>query len=152
MPLNAEGLKYEDVTLGDKTFRITEMPLQQADEWANACLFALVKGGLDIGNVNIDLIKNTINPKDGELRVDPMGGILELAKVSLTGLGNISKEVGQPLLNQLIYDCVTVVPSGGVPRPLLGITKAEIGELDNLWKLRIEAFKIHVGFLAPDNS
>ena len=67
MPLNAEGLKYEDVTLGDKTFRITEMPLQQADEWANACLFALVKGGLDIGNVNVDLIRNTVNPNDGEL-------------------------------------------------------------------------------------
>lgn len=152
MSLNAEGLKYTDVVLGDKTFRITEMPLQEADEWANACLFALVRGGINVGDIDIDLIRNTVNPNDGELRVDPMGGILELAKVGITGLGNIGKEEGQPLLNQLINDCVTVIPSGGVPRALTGITKSEIGDLGNLWKLRIEAFKIHVSFLAKDNS
>ena len=46
--------------LGDKTFRITEMPLQQADEWATPACLPLVKGGLDIGNVNVDLIKTLL--------------------------------------------------------------------------------------------
>ena len=152
MQLNAEGLKYKDVTLGDKTFRITEMPLAAADEWANACLFALVRGGLELKNINLGLIKNTLNPEKGEARIDPTGGILELAKVGITGLGNVGKEEGQLLLNQLIFDCVKVVTSSGVVRDLLGVTKSEIGDLGNLWKLRVEAFSIHVDFLAQDNG
>ena len=71
---------------------------------------------------------------------------LDLLKVGITGLGNIGKEEGQPLLNQLIDDCVMAIPSGGVPRPLPASLKPKSGTWGNLWKLRIEAFKIHVGF------
>jgi len=106
-----------------------------------------MRGGVDVGNVNFGAIKSTITGDN----VDPMGGMLELARISIAGLGNVTDEVGQELLDQLIDDCVKVVASSGTVRDMLDID-SEIEDIKTLWTLRKESFLIHISFLAEGSS
>ena len=133
-----------------KSFLVTEMPVTKADKWANTALLAMMRGGVDVGGVNFDLIGNTLMPSDAP-KIDPAGGMLELARISIAGLGNVTETVGQSLLDQLIEDCVQVVPTGGAARPMLSIDD-EIEDLKTLWTLRKEAFILHIDFLADGSS
>lgn len=129
-----------------KSFLITEMPVTKADKWANRAILAMMRGGVDVGSVNFGSIRGAITGESA----DPTGGMLELAKVSIAGLGNVTEEVGQELLDELLQ-CVKVIPSGGSPRDLLSIDD-EIEENTTLWKLRKEAFLLHIDFLAEGSS
>ena len=133
-----------------KSFLVTEMPVTKADKWANTALLAMMRGGVDVGGVNFDLIGNTLMPSDVP-KIDVSGGMLELARISIAGLGNVTETVGQSLLDQLIEDCVQVVPTGGAARPMLSIDD-EIEDLKTLWTLRKEAFILHIDFLADGSS
>lgn len=133
-----------------KSFLVTEMPVTKADKWANTALLAMMRGGVDVGGVNFDLITNTLMPSDAP-KIDVTGGMLELARISIAGLGNVTETVGQSLLDQLIEDCVQVVPTGGAARPMLSIDD-EIEDLKTLWTLRKEAFLLHIDFLADGSS
>lgn len=133
-----------------KSFLVTEMPLTKADKWANTALLAMMRGGVDVGGVNFDLIGNTLMPSDAP-KIDVSGGMLELARISIAGLGNVTETVGQSLLDQLIEDCVQVVPTGGAARPMLSVDD-EIEDLKTLWTLRKEAFILHIDFLADGSS
>ena len=133
-----------------KSFLVTEMPVTKADKWANTALLAMMRGGVDVGGVNFDLIGNTLMPSDAP-KIDVSGGMLELARISIAGLGNVTEAVGQSLLDQLIEDCVQVVPTGGAARPMLSIDD-EIEDLKTLWTLRKEAFILHIDFLADGSS
>lgn len=133
-----------------KSFLVTEMPVTKADKWANTALLAMMRGGVDVGGVNFDLISNTLMPSDAP-KIDVSGGMLELARISIAGLGNVTEAVGQSLLDQLIEDCVQVVPTGGAARPMLSIDD-EIEDLKTLWTLRKEAFILHIDFLADGSS
>ena len=130
-----------------KSFLITEMPVTKADKWANTALLAMMRGGVDVGNINFASIQGTITGDS----IDPTGGMLELARISIAGLGNVTEQVGQELLDQLIDDCVQVVSSAGVTRPLLSVDE-EIEDLKTLWVLRKEAFLLHIDFLAEGSS
>lgn len=140
-----------------KSFLITEMAVTAADKWANKALLAMMRGGVDVGNINFGLIADTILKKDerGEEdtapKIDPMGGMLEIARISIAGLGNVTEEVGQELLDQLINDCVQVIPTGGSARQMLSIDD-EIECPKTLWKLRKESFLLHIDFLAEGSS
>lgn len=133
-----------------KSFLITEMPVTRADKWANTALLAMLRGGVDVGGVNFGLIADTMGV-GGAPKIDPMGGMLEIARVSIAGLGNVTEQVGQDLLEQLINDCVQVISSGGVVRPMLSIDE-EIEDIKTLWMLRKEAFLLHIDFLADGSS
>lgn len=133
-----------------KSFLVTEMPVTKADKWANTALLAMMRGGVDVGGVNFDLIGNALMPSDAP-KIDVSGGMLELARISIAGLGNVTEAVGQSLLDQLIEDCVQVVPTGGAARPMLSIDD-EIEDLKTLWTLRKEAFILHIDFLADGSS
>lgn len=130
-----------------KTFLITEMPVTKADKWANTALLAMMRGGVDVGGVDFGAIQNTIVGGG----VDPTGGMLELARISIAGLGNVTEAVGQELLDQLINDCVQVVASATAVRPMLDIDD-EIEDLKTLWILRKESFLLHIDFLAEGSS
>lgn len=133
-----------------KSFLVTEMPVTKADKWANTALLAMMRGGVDVGGVNFDLIGNTLMPSDAP-KIDVSGGMLELARISIAGLGNVTETVGQALLDQLIEGCVQVVPTGGAARSMLSIDD-EIEDLKTLWTLRKEAFILHIDFLAEGSS
>lgn len=130
-----------------KTFRITEMPVTKADKWANRALLAMMRGGVDVGGVDFGSITGVLSGRD----IDPTGGMLEIARISIAGLGNVTETVGQELLDQLIGDCVTVVSSSGVARPMLDLDE-EVEDLKTLWLLRKESFLLHIDFLAEGSS
>lgn len=142
-----------------KSFLVTEMPVTKADKWANTALLAMMRGGVDVGGVNFPLIVDTLQSSFDEVagkkvlrpKIDPAGGMLELARISIAGLGNVTETVGQALLDQLIDDCVQVVPTGGAARPMLSVDD-EIEDLKTLWTLRKEAFILHIDFLAEGSS
>ena len=133
-----------------KSFLITEMPVTRADKWANTALLAMLRGGVDVGNVNFGLIADTIGVGDAP-KIDPMGGMLELARITIAGLGNVTETVGQELLDQLINDCAQVISSGGVVRQMLSVDD-EIEDLKTLWMLRKESLLLHIDFLADGSS
>ena len=133
-----------------KSFLITEMPVTRADKWANTALLAMLRGGVDVGNVNFGLIADNIGVGDAP-KIDPMGGMLELARITIAGLGNVTETVGQELLDQLINDCAQVISSGGVVRQMLSIDD-EIEDLKTLWMLRKESLLLHIDFLADGSS
>jgi hypothetical protein len=77
--------------------------------------------------------------------------MLELARVVIAGLGNVTETVGQDLLDQLINECVQALPSGGSVRPFLSVDD-EIEDVKTLWILRKESFLLHIDFLAEGSS
>lgn len=133
--------KVKDLTIDKgrdegKTFRITEMSVIDADNWANRALLAMLRGGVDVGNIDF----NT---------VDTAGGMLELAKVAIAGLGNMQEQIATDLLNELL-GCAKIVPSGGTPRDIL--IESDIEDIATLWKIRKEALMIHIDFLTAGSS
>lgn len=119
-----------------KTFVITEMSVIDADRWANRALLAMMRGGVDVGNVDFS-------------NVDSAGGMLELVKVAITGLGNMEEVIAVDLLNELL-DCAKFVPSSGTPREI--IIESDIESMATLWSIRKEALMIHIDFLTVDSS
>lgn len=129
-----------------KSFLITEKPVTQGDKWANRALLAMMRGGVDVGGVDFYGIRDAMTGQS----IDPTGGMLELARISIAGLGNVTEQVGQELLDELL-DCVQVIPSGGSARSMLSIDD-EIEDLKTLWTLRKAAFLLHIDFLAEGSS
>ena len=129
--------KTKDLVIADgrdkgKTFLITEMSVIDADSWANRALLAMLRGGVDVGNVNF-------------ADVNTAGGMLELAKVAIAGLGNMQEQIATDLLNELL-GCAKIVPSGGSPRDIL--LDSDIESIKTLWQIRKEAIMIHIDFFS----
>lgn len=133
-----------------KSFLITEMPVTRADKWANKALCNLLKAGIDPKSVNVNLLINTIDPNQ-EVKIDRMGGMLELATLLGRAVGGIPYEILQDLKDELIDECVQIIPSGGSPRQFLSIDD-ELESLLTLESLRKEALLIHIDFLADGSS
>ena len=133
--------KTKDLVIADgrdkeKTFVITEMSVIDADNWANRALLAMLRGGVDVGNLNFSNINTS-------------GGMLELARVVIAGLGNMQESIATDLLNELL-DCAKIVPSGGTSRDIL--LDSDIESIKTLWQIRKEALMIHIDFLTDDSS
>lgn len=149
------ALKHKNITIesgedAGKTFRITQMPTTKADRWANKALAHLLSSGVDLKSANIGLLYNTLDPNQ-EVKIDYMGGMLEFARVMANCVGGIPYEVLQELKDELIEECVQIIPSGGTPRPILSIDD-EIDSFITLDKLRYHVLQLHIGFLAPGSS
>lgn len=117
-----------------KTFLITEMPLLQADRWAQQALFALARSGIETQQFDED------------------EGMLGMAKVALNAISYIDPLVGNELMNELLT-CVQIVPSGGVARDLIfDNDSGDIEDVKTLFMLRKEALLIHLDFLTAGSS
>ena len=125
-----------------KSYLITEMPVMQADNWANRVLGYIAKGGLDVRGLNLS----------NGLDTSSMGGILQLANLLIQGFGNIHPQIRQELLDELLYKTVKFIPSGGEPRTLDIEDAGDITEGSTLWFLRKEAINLHIDFFAQDES
>lgn len=128
--------KTKDITIesgrdAGKTFRITEMPILQADKWAQRALFAIARAGVDTSSINMS------------------GGMLEMARLALDVVGKIDPEVGGDLLDELL-SCVQIIPTGGVPRSL--VMDSDIEDIKTLFVLRKEVLALHIDFLKSGNS
>ncbi|PIT38694.1 hypothetical protein [Snodgrassella alvi] len=128
--------KTKDITIesgrdAGKSFRITEMPILQADKWAQRALFAIARAGVDTSSINMN------------------GGMLEMARLALDVVGKIDPEVGGDLLDELL-SCVQIIPTGGVPRSL--VMDSDIEDIKTLFVLRKEVLALHIDFLKNGNS
>lgn len=128
--------KTKDITIDSgrdagKSFRITEMPILQADKWAQRAIFAIARAGVDTSSINMN------------------GGMLEMARLALDVVGKIDPEVGGDLLDELL-SCVQIIPTGGVPRSL--VIDSDIEDIKTLFVLRKEVLALHIDFLKSGNS
>lgn len=128
--------KTKDITIesgrdAGKSFRITEMPILQADKWAQRAIFAIARAGVDTSSINMN------------------GGMLEMARLALDVVGKIDPEVGGDLLDELL-SCVQIIPTGGIPRSL--VMDSDIEDIKTLFVLRKEVLALHIDFLKNGNS
>lgn len=125
-----------------KSYLITEMHVLDIDEWSIRVGSAMARGGLDVRDINL---ANGIS-------TETIGGILELMNLGIQGFGNMASQETIDLLNELVDRCVQFVPSGGKPRRLDIRDANDVQDLKTLWIIRKEAFNLHTGFFAQDES
>jgi hypothetical protein len=128
--------KTIDITIPDegrdkgKVFRITEMPSAQAEKWAIRALMSLMKANPDL-------------PKGFERQ-----GMAGLAKFGLEAFARLDYYEVEPLLDEM-WQCITIVPSTNVVRPMI---PDDIEEVTTRLMLRAEVFKLHTDFLLGAGS
>lgn len=125
MALKTKKITIEKGRDAGTTFLITEMPIVKADKWASKALLALASG--------VDGMPNAAE------------GMLGIARVALSAFKQIPEEKALPLLDELL-DCVEIVMDSGATRPL-DLSIGDVNDLTTLWKLRQEAFSLHIDFL-----
>lgn len=111
-----------------KTFRITELPADEAEEWAMRTILALANNGVDIPE---------------EVMANP--SLAGLAFVGTKALGRINANEAIPLLKTMM-SCVTVVPEVGIARSIVEGAGADIEEIQTRLFLRAEVISLHLGF------
>lgn len=125
MALKTKKITIEKGRDAGTTFLLTEMPIVKADKWASRALLALASG-----------IEGMPSASEG---------MLGLARVALSAFKQIPEEKALPLLDELL-DCVEIVTESGATRPL-DLTIGDVSDLKTLWRLRQEAFALHIDFL-----
>lgn len=128
----------KDVTIEDgpdagKTFVIEQMSLIKGDRWANRVALALCGAGVDISD---------LTDQDGFKGMLDMVGVINIA---LKALGGVEDEKAQALLDELMLNVKIRLPDGSVRSLVL---ESDIRSINTLWKLRIEAIKVNLDFLA----
>lgn len=124
--------KTVDVTISDegrdqgKTFRITEMPAYQGEEWGIRVLLALTRAGADVPD-----------PKMGLAGVK-MAGLQAMAGLSFSDL--------KPLLDEMM-ECVVAVPNKGDSSVTRKLVDDDTEEVTTRLRLRAEVFNLHTDFL-----
>lgn len=111
-----------------KVFRITELPADEAEEWAMRAILALANNGVDIPE---------------EVMANP--SLAGIAFVGTKALGRINANEAIPLLKTMM-SCVTVVTDVGVARSLVEGPGADIEEIQTRLFLRAEVISLHLGF------
>ena len=116
-------IKIEDGRDAGKVFKITEMPAVQMDKWATRALLLMGKSGTGIGMLA------AMNLED----------ILE-------ALSKASYEETEKLLDELLA-CASFMKDG-VSVPMKGeMVNSVVEEWTTIFRLRIEALKLNLGFL-----
>lgn len=134
------GRKTRDITLDDeymrdagKTFRLTEMPASQAEEWAYRCFLGFMNSGIEV-------------PDD--IRAQGIAGIASLGFRALMG---IRWDTAKPLLDEM-WQCVSVVPDPkGKPDFIRKPVEEDVEEVATRAFLRAEVYALHVGFSISDS-
>lgn len=121
-------MRAKELELNGKTFVISKMPLIQGDRWANRVALALCKGGVDLG---------------GNIK-----GLLDiegLTTIALKALGGVPDDTAQGLLDELMDYVKFKLPDGSTRAVVI---ESDIDDIASLWKIRIEAIRINLDFLA----
>lgn len=113
-----------------KVFLITEMSATDTEDWALQTFLALARSGVDV-------------PDDVA-----SAGLAGLAQFGLKGLTGISYAEAKPLLDKLM-DCIQIKPDPKHPEVTRTLVESDIEEWSTRLFLRVEVFKLHVGFSLP---
>ena len=116
-----------------KSFVLTEMDAEAAEDWGMRALLALMGAGVEMPDDFASL---------------GMAGMVELG---FKALGKLSWSVAKPLLNEM-KQCIQFMPDSSKPHIVRGLFDGDIEEIPTLIKLRIEVWKLHVGFLKAGNQ
>lgn len=117
-------VRIEEGRDAGKVFKITEMPAFQMDRWATRALIALGKA--------------------------KKGGIATLGTMSiedlLSALSEVDYQVAEPLLQELL-ECCAFVKNGQSVILKADIVDSIVEDWTTLFKLRMEALMLCIGFL-----
>ncbi|QOV59918.1 hypothetical protein AMN10_07115 [Klebsiella variicola] len=129
-----------------KTFRITEMSATDAEMWATDLACALIGSGVDVpNNVTNFLAKASSDTESEEIRDSIMAsGMIGLAKYGITALSKVGRDERVRLSNELMR-CVQFVAAPNAVIPLS--PEIHIEEPSTLFRLKVEALKLHLSFL-----
>lgn len=111
-----------------KTFVLTEMAASRAESWAMRAILALIKSGVEL--------------PDGFERL----GMAAMAEMGINALSGLRWEVAEPLLEEM-WTCVQIMPDPSKAHVVRDLIEEDIEEIMTRVKLRIEVWKLHVGFL-----
>ena len=122
-----------------KTFKVTEMPADQAERWAIRCLLVFARA-------------STKMPED--FAASGMAGlhasIPGLLLQGMQSLGGIAYEDAEPLLDEMM-GCVEFKPPGvETCFSLRGTGITQVEEVSTLLKLRYEVLQVHLNFSLAD--
>lgn len=135
-----------------KSFKIVEMSARQAEEWAIRVACAVMGTGVNVP----DGVMNALSKLGAEKPEDPAArelhdavmanGMVALAKFGITALAKVPFEESKPLMDELL-SCVSFVydPAKQASIPL---DESHIEEASTWFRLKTEAFKLHVDFLS----
>lgn len=110
-----------------KTFVLTEMPASRAEAWAMRALLALMAGGVEM--------------PDGFENL----GMAGMAEMGIRAISGLKWEVAEPLLDEM-WSCVQIMPDPTKPHVVRNLCESDIEEIPTRIKLRMEVWKLHVGF------
>lgn len=116
------------------TFKIREMPATRLESWIIRAILLLAGSGVQVPN-----------GKD----IKAAGAFL--AEQGMAALGNIDFEKAQPLLDELL-GCSSRVIEGVEERCTPQTVDAYILDVATLFKLRMEAIKLNLGFFSPEDA
>jgi hypothetical protein len=107
-----------------KTYLITEMDAESAEDWAAHAIFVLM-------NANVEIPDELV-----------ASGAAGIASIGLKALTKVPYEAAKPLFSRMM-ECVSFIPSEGTTRPLF---PGDIEEVSTRFKLRKEIFMLHFSF------
>lgn len=121
------------ITLEDRgnplTFRLREMPASRLESWMTRVLLLLTGSGVDVP-AGADL------SSAGEY----------LMTQGLKALGGVDYDKAKPLLDDLLTCCHRVLPQGGELAVTPESVDGYIEDVRTLFRLRVEALKLNLGF------
>lgn len=119
-----------------KVFLLRELSASEAERWALRAFLGAASQGIDVPE---DLVH---------------AGMAGLARFGLGFVTKLPWPVAEPLLAEM-FACVLIIPNPGNPAIVRALVEDDIEEVATRVKLRLEVFKLHVGFLqaaAPSTS
>lgn len=136
-----------------KSFKITEMPARKAEEWAIRLACAVLAAGVTVPDNMMTALSAAIAPAPSaedeearELYESVMAsGMAGLAQWGITSLAKVPFAQSKPLLDELL-SCVKFIGGNGIETPL--VDEGQIEEISTWSRLKIEAFKLHIAFVA----
>ncbi len=111
-----------------KKFLITEMDADKAEAWATRILFALMKA-------NVELPENFSGM-----------GAAGLAELGLKAVGSLTWESAKPLLDEMM-EGIEIHPDPKHPQVKRAIMPEDMEEITTRLKIRVEVWKLNLGFL-----
>lgn len=112
----------------DKLFVVREMSAEQGEAWAARALLAVMAGNIDL-------------PENFETL-----GMAALASLGLQVLASLKWETAKPLLDEM-FDCIQIVPDKRKMHISRDLIEQDIEEIATRFQLRLEWWKLHMGFL-----
>ena len=116
-----------------KTFVITEMAARRGHQWATRALFGIMNAGVEIPD-------NIMS-----------AGFAGLAAIGVKALGNVSIDVAEPLLDELL-ECVVIMPDPNKPEVIRNLIDDDLEEIATIFRLQKEVLSLHIDFFTNASS